>query len=61
MANVMEVVIIGVLRHAPVEVRPRQDILFENVELSEEMILSRKPTMASCLFSIVFTAISARK
>jgi hypothetical protein len=59
MTDVVEVVIIGVLSHPPVKVRPCQDILQKNQRIDKA---SRNGhTMASCLFSIVFTAISARK
>jgi len=60
MTDVVEVVIIGVLSHPPVKVRPCQDILGGKIsELTRRQ--GTEHTMASCLFSIVFTAISARK
>lgn len=57
MADIMQIVIVRILRHTPVEVRSRQDVLFKSVRESEDLGF----TIASCLFSIVFTAISARK
>lgn len=60
MADVVQVVIIGILGHTAIEVRPREDILSQANKTS--FIRERRElTIASCLFSIVFTAISARK
>ena len=62
MADVVQVVIVRILCHATVEVRPGQDILRTKKGQSFPCrLLTILRTIASCLFSIVLTAISAKK
>ena len=60
-ADIVEVIVIGILGHSSVEVCPRENVLGSLSEQVQCGTIKTTPTIASCLFSMVFTAISARK
>lgn len=61
MADVVEVIVVWILGHPAVEVRPGENVLRTERSERERPQQQKRHTIASCLFSIVFTAISARK
>jgi hypothetical protein len=61
MTDTVEIVVVWILCHATIEVRPCQDILSIAWVSGCSQVEIKSHAIASCLFSMVFTTISERK